>query len=166
MLDKTSLMNFSCEIRSSKCIQVSKGFLAVYMGCGEGELRLDLSKIDAIMDWSIDIEVVLESDTIIPANGICGSYKSVTLAFIPVVCSAITVCGGVDSIPTNIGERIIHPCKIGDTFALFTIYACMLKIFIWIRGFLGADQCWRRYFVNFSSIVDHLHSLAVVQKVL
>ena len=67
----------------------------MYLGhnIGEGELKLDLSKIDAIMDWS------------------------------------------------------------------------MLKIVIWIRQFLGVAQCWRKYFVNFSSIVAHLHSLAVMQKV-
>ena len=74
MLDKTSLMYLSHNI-------------------GEGELKLDLSKIDAIMDWSI------------------------------------------------------------------------LKIVIWIRDFFGATQCWRKGFVDFSSIVAHLHSLAVVQKV-
>ena len=74
MLDKTSLMYMGHDI-------------------GEGELKLDLSKIDAIMDWS------------------------------------------------------------------------MLKIVIWIRGFLGASQCWRKYFVNFSSIVAHFHSLAIVQNV-
>ena len=74
MLDKTSLMYLGHNI-------------------GEGEHKLDLSKIDAIMDWS------------------------------------------------------------------------MIKIVIWIRGFLGVAQCWRKYFVNFSSIVAHFHSLAVVQKV-
>ena len=74
MLGKTSLMYLGHKI-------------------GEGEQKLGLSKIDAIMDWS------------------------------------------------------------------------MLKIVLWIRGFLGAAQCWRKNFVKFSSIVAHLHSLAVVQKV-
>lgn len=48
MLDKTSLMYLRREIVSSKCVQVPKGFLVVYMGCGEGELKLDVSKIHVI----------------------------------------------------------------------------------------------------------------------
>jgi len=55
--------------------------------------------------------------------------------------------------------------KIDPYFALLTIYAGGLKIVIWIRGFLGAAQCWRINFVYFSSNVVHFHSLAVVQKV-
>ena len=41
----------------------------------------------------------------------------------------------------------------------------MLKIVVWIRGFLGLAHCWRKDFVKFSSIVAHLHSLTIVQKV-
>ena len=66
----------------------------IYLGhdIGEGKLKLDLSKVDAIMDWS------------------------------------------------------------------------MLNIVIWIRGFFGVAQCSRNNFVNFSSIVAHLHSLAFCKR--
>jgi len=94
MLDKTYLMYLSREMSSSKCVQVPKGFLAVCMGCGEGELKLDLSKIDAI-----------------------------------------TICGGINSIPADTCERIIHPREAADAFALLSNYAGKLKIVIWIRGF-------------------------------
>lgn len=67
------------------------------MGRGEGEMKLDLSKIDVI-----------------------------------------TVCGGIDSIPAETGERIIHPHEAVYAFSLLTIYTGRLKIVIWIRGFLGA----------------------------
>ena len=123
MLDRTYLMYLSREIGSSKHVQVPKGFLAVCMGCGEGELKLDLSKI-----------------------------------------VVVTICG-IDSIPANTGERIIHPHEAAGAFALLVIYAGMLKIVIWIRGFLGETQCWRKEFVNFSSIVIHFDSLTAVQKV-
>jgi len=77
----------------------------------------------------------------------------------------VTLYGGIDSIPVDTVERIIHPCEAANTFALLVIYTGRLKIIIWIRGFLGAAQCWRRNLVKFSSIVVHLHSLVVVQKV-
>ena len=124
MLDINSLMYLSREIGSSKCVQVPKGFLAVCMGCGEGELNLYLSKI-----------------------------------------KVVTVCRGIDSIPPDTGEGIIHPREVANSFALHIIYVSGLMIVIWIRGILRAAQCWRRNFVNFSSIVVHFHSLEVVQKV-
>ena len=69
-------MYLSCEIGSSECVQVPKWFLAVFLGRGEGELKLDLSKIDSVI-----------------------------------------VCGGIDSIPTDKCERIIHPLEYEDAFA-------------------------------------------------
>lgn len=36
---------------------------------------------------------------------------------------AVTVCGGIDSIPADTGECIIHPREAADTFALLAIYA-------------------------------------------
>lgn len=48
MLDKKSLMYFSCEIGSCKHVQVPKGILVVCVGHGEGELKLYLSKIDVV----------------------------------------------------------------------------------------------------------------------
>jgi len=103
-------------------------------------------------------------DNIIPASGVCGSCRSITLLYVIVVFLAIIVCGGIDSIPANIGERIIHPHEATYAFSLLTIYACRLKIFIWIRGFLGEGQCCRRDFVNFSYIVAHFHSLVVYKR--
>ena len=50
---------------------------------------------------------------------------------------AIIVCGGIGSIFEDTGEGIIHPRKGIDAFALLIIYAGRLKIFIWIRCFLG-----------------------------
>ena len=46
MLDKTSLMYLSHEIGSSKHVQVPKGFLAICVERGEGEMKLYLSKVD------------------------------------------------------------------------------------------------------------------------
>lgn len=49
MLAKTSLMYLSHEIGSSKRVQVLNGFLVVCVECGEGELKIDLSKIEAVI---------------------------------------------------------------------------------------------------------------------
>lgn len=98
--------------------------MAVCLGCGEGELKLDLSKIEFV-----------------------------------------TVYGGIDSISADTGEIIIRPRDIVYAFSMLIIYIVKVKIVIWIRGFLGETQCWKRNFVNFSSIVVQLHFLAIVQKV-
>lgn len=51
------------------------------------------------------------------------SCRSVTLGSVPVVRLAVTVCGGIDSIPADTGECIIRPREAADTFALLAIYA-------------------------------------------
>lgn len=49
--------------------------------------------------------------------------------------NVVIVCGGIDSIPVDTVERIIHPHEAADAFAMLAIYASRLKIVIWIRGF-------------------------------
>lgn len=45
-----------------------------------------------------------------------------TLCSAPVVLLPVTICGGINSIPADTGERIVHPRVATDAFALLALH--------------------------------------------